>query len=187
VFNPSPIVPQNSIRGITGMVRVIVARMGPYPIMPRENVRWVGPEIPETSLLVGNEKRDRCSSSVAEGGWEEVIGGLFVGHAQATLDASAQARSLSEPSKQRRTQGLVVEETSLATNAQAWLEEPKQRTRRRQGWVAGGGWASCRVSLSRLSRGGGWWWWLVRRWQVLVLVVLFLLFVVGVQGSAPNS
>jgi hypothetical protein len=38
VFNPSPIVPRNGIRGVTGMVRV--ARMGPYPIMPRENVRW---------------------------------------------------------------------------------------------------------------------------------------------------
>jgi hypothetical protein len=107
---------------------------------------------------------------------------------RATCDASAQARSPSEPSEQRRTQGLVVEETSLATNAQAWLEEPKRRTRRRQGWVAGGGWASCRVSLSRLER-----WWVVGQAVAGVGVwwccscCLSLVFVVGVQGSAPRT
>jgi hypothetical protein len=37
------------------------------------------------------------------------------------FEPSAQARSLSEPSEQRRTQGLVVEEMSLATNAQSMV------------------------------------------------------------------
>jgi hypothetical protein len=181
VFNPSPIVPRNGIRGVTSMVRV--ARMGSYPIMPRENVRWVGPELPKTSLHCRQRKK---RSTLVVSGVGRLGGGnqWLVRWTRAGRDASARARSPSEPSKQRRTQGLVVEETSLATNVQAWLDEPKRRTRRRQGWVAGGGWASCRVSLSRLER----WWVVVVVGQAVAGVgawwccscCLSLVFVIGV-------
>jgi hypothetical protein len=56
--------------------------MGPYPIMPHENVRGFGLGAPRNlSALSAMKKRDRCSSSVTEGGGEEKLsGGLFVGH-----------------------------------------------------------------------------------------------------------
>jgi hypothetical protein len=56
--------------------------MGPYPIMPHENVRGFGPGAPRNlSALSATKKNDQRSSSATEGGGEEKLsGGLFVGH-----------------------------------------------------------------------------------------------------------